>query len=99
MLPARGGRGVVRLRPQRLGVGVEAEHDLRFALGHARRQGVAEAAHLRARIPSPMDLPHVAWIVTVLIALLTAALLLLAGYTGYAVLSVAVGGSAAINLF
>ena len=46
-----------------------------------------------------MDLPHVAWIVTVLIALLTAALLLLAGYTGYAGLSVAVGASAAINLF
>jgi hypothetical protein len=46
-----------------------------------------------------MDLSRVAWIVTVLIALLTAALLLLAGYTGYAALSVAVGGSAAINLF
>ncbi len=45
-----------------------------------------------------MDLPRVAWIVTVLVALLTAALLLLAGYTGYAVLSVAVGASAAINL-
>jgi hypothetical protein len=46
-----------------------------------------------------MDLPHVAWIVTVLIALLTAAMLLFAGYTGYAALSVAVGASAAINLF
>jgi hypothetical protein len=45
-----------------------------------------------------MDLPHLAWITTVLIALLTAAMLLLAGYTGYAVLSVAVGASAAINL-
>ncbi|HWX46111.1 MAG TPA: hypothetical protein VNY52_12415 [Solirubrobacteraceae bacterium] len=46
-----------------------------------------------------MDLARVAWIVTVLIALLTAAMLLLAGYTGYAGLSVAVGVSAAINLF
>ena len=46
-----------------------------------------------------MPLERVAWIVTVLIALLTAALLLLAGYTGYAALSVAVGVSAAINLF
>jgi hypothetical protein len=45
-----------------------------------------------------MDLPHVAWIVTVLIALLTAAMLLFAGYTGYAVLSLAVGASAGINL-
>ncbi len=46
-----------------------------------------------------MDLARVSWIVTVLIALLTAALLLVAGYTGYAALSVAVGASAAINLF
>jgi hypothetical protein len=46
-----------------------------------------------------MELSRVAWFVTVLVALLTAALLLLAGYTGYAVLSVAVGASAAINLF
>jgi hypothetical protein len=46
-----------------------------------------------------MPLSRVAWIVTVLIALLTAALLLLAGYTGYAALSIAVGASAAINLF
>jgi hypothetical protein len=46
-----------------------------------------------------MDLSRVAWVVTVLIALLTAALLLFAGYTGYAALSVAVGVSAAINLY
>jgi hypothetical protein len=46
-----------------------------------------------------MPLSRIAWIVTVLIALLTAALLLLAGYTGYAGLSIAVGASAAINLF
>jgi hypothetical protein len=45
-----------------------------------------------------MPLSRVAWIVTVLVALLTAALLLLAGYSGYAGLSVAVGSCAAINL-
>lgn len=33
-----------------------------------------------------------------LVALVTALLLLLSGYTGYAALSVAVAGSAAINL-
>ncbi|HVR05942.1 MAG TPA: hypothetical protein VMS02_07855 [Solirubrobacteraceae bacterium] len=46
-----------------------------------------------------MPLDRLAWTVTVLVALLTAALLLLAGYTGYAGLSLAVGISAAINLF
>lgn len=43
-------------------------------------------------------MPRPGWILIVLIALVTAALLMLAGYTGYAALSVAVGGSAAINL-
>jgi hypothetical protein len=46
-----------------------------------------------------VGLERIAWIVTVLIALLTGALLLLAGYTGYAALSLAVGASAGINLF
>ncbi|HEY3828147.1 MAG TPA: hypothetical protein VGL57_03015 [Solirubrobacteraceae bacterium] len=45
-----------------------------------------------------MPISRIAWIVTVLIALLTAALLLLAGYVGYAGLSLAVGLSAAFNL-
>lgn len=45
-----------------------------------------------------MDLARVSWIATVLVALLTAALLLLSGYTGYAALSVAVAAAAAINL-
>lgn len=45
-----------------------------------------------------MDLARVSWITTVLVALLTAILLLLSGYTGYAALSIAVGISAAINL-
>lgn len=43
-------------------------------------------------------MPRLAWIVIVLIALLTAFLLMIAGYNGYAALSVAVGASAAINL-
>jgi hypothetical protein len=46
-----------------------------------------------------MTITRLAWIVTVLISLLTALLLLLSGYDGYAGLSVAVAASAAINLF
>jgi hypothetical protein len=45
-----------------------------------------------------MDMTRVAWLTTVLVALLTALLLLLAGYTGYAGLGLAVAVSAAINL-
>jgi hypothetical protein len=45
-----------------------------------------------------MTITRVAWIVTVLVALLTALLLLLSGYTGYAGLGLAVALSAAINL-
>jgi hypothetical protein len=45
-----------------------------------------------------MPFSRIAWITTVLIAVLTALLLLLAGYTGYAILSLAVAASAAINL-
>jgi hypothetical protein len=45
-----------------------------------------------------MPLSRFAWIATVLVAMLTAVLLLISGYTGYAALSVAVAGSAAINL-
>lgn len=45
-----------------------------------------------------MPLSRLAWLVTVAIALLTALLLLLGGYTGYAAVSLAVSASAAINL-
>jgi hypothetical protein len=45
-----------------------------------------------------MPVSRIAWITTVLVALLTALLLLLGGYTGYAALGLAVGASAAINL-
>jgi hypothetical protein len=41
---------------------------------------------------------RVAWIATVLVALITALLLLLGGYTGYAGLGLAVAIAAAINL-
>ena len=46
-----------------------------------------------------MAINRVAWLVTVLVALLTALLLLLSGYTGYAGLGLAVAISAAVNLF
>jgi len=42
---------------------------------------------------------RIAWLATVLVALVTALLLLLSGYTGYAGLGLAVAISAAINLF
>jgi hypothetical protein len=45
-----------------------------------------------------MTVTRIAWIATVLVALLTALLLLLAGYDGYAGLGLAVAVSAAINL-
>ncbi len=45
-----------------------------------------------------MTFERVAWTLTVFVALLTALLLLLAGYVGYAGLSTAVAGAAAINL-
>ena len=45
-----------------------------------------------------VSITRVAWTVTVLVALLTALLLLLGGYTGYAGLGLAVALSAAINL-
>jgi len=55
-------------------------------------------ADRRIRKNAAMAITRVAWIVTVLVALLTALLLLLSGYTGYAGLGVAVAISAAINL-
>jgi len=45
-----------------------------------------------------MGVTRIAWLVTVLVALLTALLLLLAGYNGYAGLGLAVAASAAVNL-
>lgn len=45
-----------------------------------------------------VSITRIAWLVTVLVALVTALLLALSGYTGYAGLSLAVAASAAINL-
>ena len=61
--------------------------------GRASRFG-----HVQEEYAGVMPLSRAAWIATVLVALVTALLLLLSGYTGYAALSMAVGASAAINL-
>jgi ABC-type Fe3+-siderophore transport system permease subunit len=45
-----------------------------------------------------MAITRIAWTATVLVALLTAVLLLLSGYIGYAGLGLAVAIAAAINL-
>ena len=45
-----------------------------------------------------MSLQRAAWLVTVLGFLVGAVILLLSDYTGYALISTAVAGSAAINL-
>lgn len=45
-----------------------------------------------------MPLSRIAWVVTVAIAVLVGAILLLNGYTGYGALAFVVGASAAINL-
>jgi hypothetical protein len=55
-------------------------------------------ADRRIRNNTPMAIARIAWLVTVLVALITALLLLLSGYVGYAGLGVAVAASAAINL-
>jgi len=46
-----------------------------------------------------MPFPRVAWLVTVLVCLLAAAILLVSGYVGYAGVAVAVAIAAGINLF
>jgi ABC-type Fe3+-siderophore transport system permease subunit len=55
-------------------------------------------AIVRVRKNAGMEVNRIAWLATVFVALLTALLLLLSGYTGYAGLGVAVAASAAINL-
>ena len=45
-----------------------------------------------------MSVTRIAWLVTVLVALLTGFLLLLGGYNGYAALGLAVAIAASINL-
>ncbi len=46
-----------------------------------------------------MPLIRIAWLITVAVALVTAVLVFVAGYTGYAGVSLAVAVAAAINLF
>jgi hypothetical protein len=46
-----------------------------------------------------MSFERAAWSLTVLVALITALLLLLSGYNGYAGLGLAVAIAAAVNLF
>jgi hypothetical protein len=55
-------------------------------------------ADARIRKNTAMAIARIAWFVTVAVALITALLLLLSGYEGYAGLGVAVAASAAINL-
>jgi hypothetical protein len=52
----------------------------------------------RLRKNRGVAIERIAWIATVLVALITALLLLLSGYTGYAGLGLAVALSAAVNL-
>jgi len=47
----------------------------------------------------PVDLARIAWLITVLICLITAAILVLQGYLGYAGVTFAVAVAAAINVF
>ncbi len=55
-------------------------------------------AHRAIRHNAPMSVTRIAWLATVLVALLTGFLLLLGGYNGYAALGLAVAIAAAINL-
>lgn len=43
-------------------------------------------------------MPRAGWLLIIVIAAVTAVVLLVDGYTGYAVLSIAVGASAAVNV-
>jgi hypothetical protein len=64
--------------------------------GRGRRslQAPSDGFHDNTRVP----LHRIAWLVTVVAALVTSLLLLLSGYQGYAGVALAVGLSAAINL-
>jgi hypothetical protein len=58
---------------------------------------VAQPSPATARIPA-VDLARIAWLVTMLACLITALILVLEGYLGYAGVTFAVALSAAINL-
>jgi hypothetical protein len=67
---------------------------------HRHRAGKRRFAPVNRAIRhnAPMSVTRIAWLVTVLVALLTGFLLLLGGYNGYAALGLAVAIAAAINL-
>jgi hypothetical protein len=60
--------------------------------------GLEAGRHRRGREYAAVPVYRVAWLVTVVVCLVTAVLLLLSGYQGYAGVAVAVAASAAINL-
>jgi hypothetical protein len=68
----------------------EAGYPIRVAI---RENGIDEAD-----VDASVSVTRIAWLVTVCALLLTALLLLLSGYRGYAGLGLAVAASAAINL-
>ena len=72
--------------------------DATSAHGHARRATPLPRVGRRAGYDPAVPLQRIAWLVTVVAALITGALLLLSGYQGYAALACAVAVSAAINL-
>jgi hypothetical protein len=67
-----------------------------FAAVHHRAPAGRLSA--RGRRMSAMPLPRAAWLVTVAIALLTALIVFLNGYTGYGVVSLVIAAAAAINV-
>jgi hypothetical protein len=65
-------------------------------------EGRAEASSATGPLPigedAPVPLNRIAWLLTVVAALVTALLLFVSGYNGYGALAIAVALSAAINL-
>jgi hypothetical protein len=57
-----------------------------------------EGRHRQVGRYDAMSLERIAWIVTVATCLLASVLLFVAGYQGYGLLAIAIGGAAAINV-
>jgi hypothetical protein len=72
--------------------------DASSAAGYSIRVPIGENACDEPDVDASMSVTRIAWLVTTCALLLTALLLLLAGYRGYAGLGLAVAASAAINL-
>src|SRR5208282_2462294 len=87
--------GLCHFRPP-LGQQSRSSDEKRLPKLTARADGYfASAPWARMRA---VAVQRLAWLITVVVALLTALLLLLSGYDGYAGLGVAVAAAAAINL-